>query len=79
MDSGTDTDSIITRHFCPNCGSRLFGFSNVFTDIMSIAAGSLDDSSWFKADAIVYNKSKPVWDMMDGSIPTFEEMPPSTT
>jgi hypothetical protein len=72
----TDTGSTVTRHFCPNCGSRLFGTSSVLTDIMSISTGSFDDSSWFKPNAIVYNKRKPVWDFMDETIPTFEEMPP---
>ena len=72
----TDTGSIITRHFCPNCGSRLWGTNNAVDDVIAIAVGSLDDSSWFKADAIVYSKRKPEWDCMDESIPTFDEMPP---
>jgi len=73
----TDTDSTITRNFCPKCGSRLFGYSSVATDIIGISAGTLDDSSWFKPNAIVYNKRRPEWDLMDKSVPTFEEMPPT--
>ena len=76
FDSTTDTGSKITRYFCPKCGSRLFGTSNIVVDIISVSAGTLDDSSWFKPNAIVYNKRKPKWDFMDKSIPTFEEMPP---
>ena len=75
-DSNTDTGSVITRFFCPNCGSRLFGTSSVATNMMSVSAGTIDDSSWFKADVIVYNKRKPEWDIMAKDIPTFEEMPP---
>ena len=75
-DSITDTGSTITRFFCPKCGSRLFGTSSVATDIISVSAGTLDDSSWFKPNAIVYSKRKPNWDFMDESIPTFDEMPP---
>ena len=74
-----DTGAIITRYFCPKCGSRLFGTSNVVTNIISVSAGTLDDSSWFKANAIVYNKRRPVWDCMDKDIPTFEEMFPMPT
>lgn len=74
--STTDTGSKITRYFCPRCGSRLFGTSDVVTDIMSVSAGTLDDSSWFKPGAIVYTKRKPDWDFMDETVPTFEEMPP---
>ena len=71
-----DNGAEVTRHFCPECGSRIYGTNNVLTTIMGITAGSLDDNSWFKASAIVYNKRKPEWDFMDESIPTFEEMPP---
>ena len=74
--SVTDTGSKITRYFCHKCGSRLFGTSNVVTNVISVSAGTLDDSSWFKPEAIVYNKRKPKWDFMDESIPTFDEMPP---
>jgi len=76
-DSSTDTGSIITRNFCPKCGSRLFGTSNVVTNVIGVSAGTLDDSSWFKPNAIVYNKRKPEWDFMDESIPSFKEMPPA--
>lgn len=75
--STTDTGSVITRFFCPNCGSRLFGENNSATDIIGVSAGVLDESSWFKANAIVYNKRRPVWDLMEEGIPTFEEMPPA--
>ena len=75
-DSNTDTGSIITRHFCPKCGSRLFGENSAATAIIGVTAGTLNDSHWFKANAIVYNKRKPKWDVMDESIPTFDEMPP---
>ena len=65
----------ITRHFCPECGSRLFAINNV-NSFMSIAVGCLNDNSWFKPQAIVYNKRKPAWDFMDGNLPIFDEMPP---
>ena len=74
--STTDTGSKITRYFCPKCGSRLFGTSDVVIDIISISVGTLDDTSWFKPNAIVYNKRKPKWDFMDESVSIFEEMPP---
>lgn len=76
-DSTADTGTVITRYFCPKCGSRLFGTSNVNTSIISVSAGTLDDSSWFKPNAIVYNKRKPIWDLMDENIPVFEEMMPA--
>lgn len=75
-ESATDTGSTITRYFCPKCGSRLFGTNNTTTDIISVSAGTLDDSSWFKPNAILFHKKKPNWDVMDENLPTFDGMPP---
>ncbi len=76
----TDADSgaEVTRHFCPDCGSRLFGTNNVLTTMIGVSMGCVDDGSWFKPGAIVYNKRKPDWDFMDESLPTFDAMPPTT-
>jgi hypothetical protein len=75
----TDADSgaEVTRHFCTDCGSRLFGTNNVVTNIIGVSIGCVDDDSWFKPGAIVYNKNKPKWDFMDESLPTFDAMPPT--
>lgn len=75
----TQSDDVakVTRHFCSECGSRLFGTNSVNSSLISIAVGCVDDSSWFKPQAIVYNKRKPEWDCMDTSLPVFDEMPPA--
>ena len=73
--SKTDSGSTITRHFCPICGSTVFGQNSDSKNSLGIAVGTLDDSSWFKPEFIVYNKRKPSWDFMDESVATFEEMP----
>ena len=75
-DSIADSGSSITRYFCPICGCLLFGTFSRLENVIAVAVGTLDDSSWFKPSAIVYNKRKPLWDFMDESIPTFAEMPP---
>ena len=74
--SDADSGDEVTRHFCTDCGSRLFSTYNKVTTVMGVAVGCLDDNAWFKPSAIVYNKRKPVWDFMDETVPTFEAMPP---
>jgi len=74
-DSITDTGSTLTRYFCSTCGSRLFGRTTSVQDVISISVGTMDDSSWFNPNAIVYNKRKQHWDFMDESVLAFEEMP----
>ncbi len=75
-DSITDTGNVNSRHFCPNCGSRLFSIKNISPEITGIAMGFLDNNDWFKADFIVYSSQQSDWDIMDETIQSFEKMPP---
>ena len=75
--SVTDSGSTITRSFCPTCGSRLFGINSNSEKVIGVSVGTLEESSWFKPELIVYNKRKSSWDFMDESVPTFDGMPPS--
>lgn len=65
----------ITRGFCPNCGSRLFG-QRASADFMSIMAGSLDDPSEFRPVMDIYTTSAQPWDYMNPDLPKFPEAPP---
>ena len=74
--STADSGNINTRHFCPNCGSRVFSTNSARPGIIGIAVGSVDDNSWFAPNAIVYAKRRENWDSTPEDIPNFEEMPP---
>lgn len=54
--------------FCPKCGSRLFGENSRAPDMVGIAAGAFEDSSWFKPQFIVCSGQRPDWDMVDPAI-----------
>ncbi len=74
--SKADSGNENIRAFCEDCGARLFGRNSARAGLMAIAVGTADDNSWFKPQAIVYDKDKPHWDQMDSELPTFESMPP---
>lgn len=65
------------RHFCPICGSLLFGTPEVAPDVVTIYAGSLDDLSVFRPEFAQYTRSRPAWDAVAGSLPEFETTPAS--
>ncbi len=69
-----DSGNLVSRGFCPHCGSRLFG-TPANPDIISIQAGSLDDPSWFKPQAEVYVASAQPWDYMNPELPKFAKFP----
>lgn len=70
-----DSGNTRYRHFCPNCGSRMFSAGPNNPEITGIAAGVFDNSDWFKPNMIVYHAERPVWDVVDPEIATHEAMP----
>ena len=71
-----DSGNINTRHFCPQCGGRLFGENSARPGLIGISVGALDDNSWFRAQRVVYAKDRPAWDMTPTDVPNFDMMPP---
>jgi hypothetical protein len=61
---------IISRGFCPNCGSRLFG-KPAIPELMGIMAGSLDAPSEFQPEMDFYVASAQPWDFMNPELPKF--------
>ncbi len=71
-----DSGKTVRRGFCPTCGCRLFGLSEMVPDVMAIAVGSMDDSSGFKPQMHVYTASAQPWDHIHDGLPAFPGMPP---
>ena len=71
-----DSGAINTRHFCPQCGGRIFGENSARPGFMGLSVGAVDDNSLFQPQRIVYVKDKPAWDMTATDVPNFPLMPP---
>lgn len=75
-DSTADSGNVLTRHFCPTCGGRLFLYVNARPGMIVMAAGAFDDSSWFEPEIVLYTKRRPHWDLTTDKVPNFEAAPP---
>ncbi|MGB3795901.1 MAG: GFA family protein [Alteraurantiacibacter sp.] len=72
-----DTGGKVTRHFCGNCGGRLFTTGDLPGDEMAILqAGSLDDPEVISPESVIYVKDAPSWDFFDPDLPQYEAMQP---
>jgi len=71
-----DSGNIITRHFCPTCGSRLYNENSSRPSMMNMHVGSFEDHTWYEPQWIVYKKGQPAWDTARADIPAYETMPP---
>ncbi len=74
-DHPADSGNIVTRAFCPNCGSPIYSKNSGMPDLAFARASSLDDPEIAKPQMVVYASRAPSWDYLDPTLPAFETMP----
>lgn len=70
-----DSGNIMSRGFCPTCGTRVVGKSSGMQALTVILAGTLDDPSDFKPAIDFYTASAQPWDHMNPALPKFPKSP----
>jgi hypothetical protein len=70
-----DSGSVMEKHFCPDCGSQMFGHNQGRPDRMSIRAGVLEQSELVKPSANLYLSSKIESTPIDSALAGYSEMP----
>jgi len=67
--------SEVTKAFCPECGSPLFGRNSSNPTHLTLAMGSLDDASCLKIDVVIFARDRPAWDQLDNDVACFQTQP----
>ncbi len=75
FDKPADSGNMISRGFCPTCGSAVYSTNDGMPGLVFVRASSLDDPNEFKPQMIVYTDRAAAWDHMDSELPRFEGMP----
>ena len=75
FDKPADSVNMVSRGFCPNCGSAVYSTNAGMPGLVFVRASSLDDPNEFKPQMIVYTDRAASWDHMDPSLPGFATMP----
>lgn len=76
FEAKADSGHIVATHFCPTCGSPLFGRSAGMPGSVSFRVASLDDPSGLVPQMAVYAKRLRAWDHLAPSLTAFPAMPP---
>ncbi|HEY7764388.1 MAG TPA: GFA family protein [Aestuariivirgaceae bacterium] len=71
-----DSGKLATRHFCPSCGSQLYGTSEQMPNTYGINAACLENTSAYRPSITAYAKRLQAWDRLAEGVPSFPAMPP---
>jgi hypothetical protein len=75
FDKPADSGNLVSRGFCPNCGSAIYSKNSGMPGLVFVRASSLDEPDVFKPQMIVYTDRAAAWDYMDSLLPGFATMP----
>jgi hypothetical protein len=66
------------KGFCGKCGSPLYNKPQNVPDMIGVYVGTLDDSSGFKPELVMFTSSGHPWDHLDPALPKLPGMRPSS-
>lgn len=76
FDVEAESGAVVSRKFCPHCGTPLFSELKASPGIWIIKAGSLDDPSWLKPAMHIWCESSQPWAPTADDLPHFGKNPP---
>jgi len=74
-DHPADSGNIVSRGFCPTCGSPIYSINSGIPGMVFPRASSLDEPEIVKPQVVVYTSRAVSWDAVDPNLPSFPEMP----
>jgi hypothetical protein len=74
-DSPAESGNVVSRRFCPTCGSHLFADSNGRPGLTVVRIGTLDDPSSVRPGANIWSASAPEWACLDPGLGRIERQP----
>jgi hypothetical protein len=70
FDRPSDSGATFTRHFCPDCGTPLYGQSSRAPDMRMIPVGFFaGQNNWFAPNQLIFARSQQAWDLVADHLP----------
>jgi hypothetical protein len=68
-----DSGATLTRSFCPECGTPLFGVSSRREDRVNLPVGFFaGHNDWFEPNQVIFGRSSRNWDSFPAHLPKHE-------
>ena len=70
FDRPSDSGATFTRHFCPNCGTPLYGQSSRAPEMRMIPVGFFaGQNDWYEPNQLIFARSRQAWDLIADHLP----------
>ncbi|WP_353226858.1 GFA family protein [Novosphingobium sp.] len=67
----------LTFHFCPSCGTQVYGQSSARPHIKTMRIGVIDQPHDLAPQAVIWTADAPPWAVFDPTLERFERQPPA--
>lgn len=74
-DVKAESGNLVSRGFCPTCGSNLFILADLVPDLQGLWASSLDDPNEFAPQVHVWTGSAPSWSALSPHLDKISKAP----
>ena len=71
----SDNDSQVTKVFCANCGSPIYGTNTRMPDHLTLSLGTMDDAIGLDIEVVIFERDRPHWDRLGEDIVCFATQP----
>ena len=67
----------LTFHFCPSCGSQIYGQSSARPHLKTVRFGALDEPHGLKPEIAIWTDEAPTWAKIDPAMEQWPQQPPA--
>ncbi len=71
----SDKGSKVTKAFCANCGSPIYGMNTRLPDHLTLSLGTMDEASGLDVEVVIFERDRPHWDRLGEEVASFAEQP----
>lgn len=71
----SDKGSKVTKVFCANCGSPIYGENTRMPDHLTLSLGTMDNASGLDVEVVIFERDKPHWDQLGENVVSFAAQP----
>lgn len=66
----------LTFHFCPSCGTQVYGQSSARMYLKTVRFGVIDEPHGLRPEMVIWTEDAPAWAQIDPTLEAWPQQPP---